>query len=326
MKQLLAMILGITGLYQTNVTASDDNNPNDEIFILPFFRDNGQHGVYLAWSEDGLHFKPLNGDKPVMTPPPWPGQNLTRDPSIIRHDGKFRMVWTSNWGGRCFGVAESNDLKEWSVPMQVKPFPESLPDNQQPKNVWAPEICWNPIENEYFIFWSSTVDGQDGHRIHLTRSADLISFSDAKIFIDPGFNSIDGMMVLDQQGSTSKNDWRWLMVLKDEREVAHGGKNIRLSTAPADFSKPWAVPGPPLVGPHSTVRPDEMAEGPSLLKWQDNWYLYWDAFASGHYGVATSTDLRTWVDRTDALKMPPGHPRHGTVFMVPRHAIADSLF
>lgn len=299
---------------------------DDEIFILSFFRDNGQHGVYLAWSEDGLNFKPLNNDQPVMKPAPWPGQNLTRDPSIVYHDGKFRMVWTSNWGGRCFGVAESPDLKEWSEPRRVTPFPESLPDDKQPQNVWAPEICWNPIEKKYFIFWSSTLPGRDGHRIYMTTSADLESFSDAALFIDPGYNSIDGMMTLDPQGSMSEKDWRWVMVLKDERETAQGGKNIRLTTAPADLSEPWATPGPPIIGPHSAVRPHEMAEGPSLLKWKDTWYLYWDAFANGHYSVAASKDLRTWTDRTDELKMPPNHPRHGTVFRVPRRAVAEALY
>lgn len=301
-----------------------DNNA-DEILILSFFRDNGQNGVYLAWSEDGLNFKPLNNDKPVMRPAPWPGQNLTRDPSVIYRDGKFRMVWTSNWGGRCFGLAESPDLKEWSEPLQVKPFPESLPENKQPKNVWAPEICWNPVEEKYYIFWSSTIPGQDGHRIFVTKSSDLKTFSDAELFIDPGYNCIDGMMVLDKQDSGSDKNWRWLMALKNECEANQGGKNIRLTTAPADFSKKWEQPGPPVAGPGSDLRPGEMAEGPSLVNWKGIWHLYWDAFANGHYSVAASKDLKTWTDRTNELRLPP-HPRHGTVFKAQRNAVAVSLF
>ncbi len=320
------MLAGAALIFLPTVMAAASTNREANVFVLSFFRDNGQHGVYLAWSVDGMDFKPLNGDKPVMVPPAWPGQNLTRDPSVIFHDGRFRMVWTSNWGGRCFGVSESRDLKDWAEPRQVWPFPKSLPEDRQPKNVWAPEICWNPVGREYLVFWSSTVAGQAGHRIHLTRSPDLVSFSAATVFMDPGHDSIDGMMVLDQQGSRSQKDWRWIMAFKDEREVAQGGKNIRLTTAPADLSKPWAEAGPPVVGPHSDVRPNEMGEGPSLLKWKDTWYLYWDAFANGHYSLATSKDLKTWTDQTDKLRMPAGHPRHGTVFMVPRSAIAESLF
>jgi hypothetical protein len=63
-----------------------------------------------------------------------------------------------------------------------------------------------------------------------------------------------------------------------------------------------------------------MAEGPSLLKWRGQWFLYWDAFANKHYSLASSGDLKTWTDRTAELQMPP-HPRHGTVFRAPRAAV-----
>ena len=94
----------------------------DEMLVLAFFRDNGQAGIFLAASEDGLHFTALHKDQPVMKPAPWPDQQLTRDPSIVFHDGKFPAVWTSNWKGRCFGYAESTDLRHWSEPVMVQPF------------------------------------------------------------------------------------------------------------------------------------------------------------------------------------------------------------
>jgi len=36
----------------------------DDILLFSFFRDNGQAGIYLAASDDGLHFTPLNNDQP----------------------------------------------------------------------------------------------------------------------------------------------------------------------------------------------------------------------------------------------------------------------
>lgn len=152
---------------------------SDDILIFTFFRDNGQDGIYLAASEDGLHFTPLNSDKPVMKPASWEGQRLTRDPSMAFHDGKFHTVWTSNWGGNCFGYAESADLVHWSKPVRVEPFPAAL---HQPGNVWAPEICWAPIQKNYLIFWSSTVDSR-GHRIYCTRTSDGKRFAEAKLFL-----------------------------------------------------------------------------------------------------------------------------------------------
>lgn len=66
-------------------TPSTDQPPagSNEVLVLSFFRDNGQTGTFLAYSEDGLRFVALNDDKPVFAPAPWPGQNLTRDPSIV---------------------------------------------------------------------------------------------------------------------------------------------------------------------------------------------------------------------------------------------------
>lgn len=294
---------------------------SDEVLILSFFRDNGQNGVFLAWSEDGVNFKPLNDDNPVMKPGPWQEQNLTRDPSIVYHSGKFHAVWTSSWRGRWFGCAESEDLKTWSDPVKVQPFPKSLPEVEQPNNVWAPEICWDPVQKNYAVFWSSTTGCTAGHRIYVSRTTDLKTFTDAKMFFDQGFNCIDGMMAFDLQGSFCARNGRWLLVLKNELGVKDGGKNLRWTTAPADFSKPWSPVSKPLTGPGSAVRGNEMAEGPSLLKWKGKWFLYWDAFANGHYCLATSTDMEKWTDMTSELKLPP-KPRHGTVFVAPRSAVA----
>jgi beta-xylosidase len=303
----------------------------DEMLVLAFFRDNGQAGIYLAASEDGLRFTALHKDQPVMKPAPWHDQQLTRDPSIVFHDGKFHAVWTSNWKGRCFGYAESTDLRHWSEPVRVQPFPESLPPADQPRNVWAPEICWDPVQTNYAIVWSSTteresrngdgssMDGKDGswdHRLFVSRTADGKIFSKAKLFFDPKFCCIDGMLAFD----ASVSGGRWALVFKHEQEQGLGGKNLRLVFAPADFSQPWSPVGGPLAGPGSSVRPTEMAEGPSLMKWHGTWYLYWDAFANGHYSLATSPNLRDWTDRTAELQLPP-HPRHGTVFCAPRNIV-----
>ncbi len=324
------MILLVYLLFPT-ITIAD----KDEVLLLSFFRDNGQLGTYLAWSNDGVHFEPLNGDKSVFAPAPWPGQNLTRDPSIVYHDGVFHAVWTSNWNGTCFGYATSKDLVSWSEPIKVEPFSAAMLSEQRPRNVWAPEIHWDPIQKDFLIIWSTTTetesrdrdgtsnDGRDGsldHRIYCTRTADGKTFSEAKIFFDPGYSCIDGQMVFDDQGNADPSEGQWILVFKHEKEVPLGGKNLRLAFAPGDLSAPWSDPTVPIAGPGSNIRPKEMAEGPTLLRWKKQWWLYWDAFANGHYSLTVSDDLKTWTDRTAELKLPP-HPRHGTVFVAPKSAM-----
>lgn len=302
---------------------------DDDVLVLSFFRDNGQAGVFLAASEDGVNFVPLNGDQPVMKPAPWPQQNLTRDPSIVYRNGKFHLVWTSNWKGRVFGYAESTDLLNWTEAVKVTPFPESLPDAEQPRNVWAPEIHWDEAKQEFAILWSSTTDkesndgdgstmnGKEGghdHRIYVTRTKDGKTFTPAALFFEPGYCCIDAVL--------ARTGDRWTMVFKDEREIALGGKNLKFAYTP-DLATAPKVEGGPVAGPGSPLRPKEMAEGPSLFLWNGVWNLYWDAFANGHYSLATSPDLKTWTDRTAELKLPP-HPRHGTVFRAPR-AVVEKL-
>lgn len=285
---------------------------NDDIMLISFFRENGTAGIYMAASEDGLHFTPLNNDQPVMKPGPWAKQSLTRDPSMVYHDGKFHAVWTTSWGGNCFGYAESTDLVHWSQPVQVVPFAGA----QQPLATWAPEICWDPVQKNYMIFWSSEMVAKQGKRIFFTRTADGKTFSEAKPFLDPGYTCIDGMMVFDDNAAEK----RWVLVFKNEASEINGGKNLHIATTSADFSQPWTIYPEPVIGPGTKVHPESMCEGPSLLKTETGWNLYWDSPLIKTYAMASSTDLINWMDHTAELQLPE-HPRHGTVFRAPRSAV-----
>lgn len=311
--------------------------PHSPALLFAYFRDNGQAGVYLAASEDGLRFTPLNGDQPVFTPPAWPGQNLTRDPSILYRDGLFRMVWTSNWKGRVFGYAESPDLKQWSEPRSVRPFPETLSEDDQPENIWAPEIHWDPRRRDYFILFAATTrrertdgDGSDNkgdnsspydNRMHIVRTKDGRAFTPAKLFFDQGFSSIDAVMHLD---TGSK---RWVMVIKDSRNAdlkTLPGRNLRLTFTGLDLEHPSFTPvSDPIAGDNAPIFTDpknSMAEGQTLIRFQNEWWLYWDEPAGSGINLATSPDLKTWTHRRNLVMPPKIH--HGTAFFAPRRAVA----
>ena len=64
---------------------------------------------------------------------------------------------------------------------------------------------------------------------------------------------------------------------------------------------------------------NRMGEGPSLLKVDGEWWLYWDAPGSHYsYCLATSPDLKTWTNRSSEMTLPVEHLRHGTVVRVPQ--------
>lgn len=298
--------------------ASGEENPlkdfNNDILIKSFFRDNGQNGVYLAASDDGIVFTPLNDDKPVMVPAPWEKQNLTRDPSIIFHEGAFHLVWTTGWRGDCFGYAKSMDLIHWSEPVRVQPFK----GRQNPKNVWAPEICWDPYQKEFMIIWSSEI-APAGQRIFVTRTKDGENFSEAELFHERDYNVIDGHLLLDVPGK------RWLLTYKNENSTNDGGKNIRIATTSEDFSRPFVdLLDEAIVGAGTAIQGENgeksMGEGPSLVKMNDTYHIYWDSPFLKYYCLATSKDLKIWTDRTKELKVPSGM-RHGTAFRAPRAAV-----
>ncbi len=292
----------------------------DDVVLMSYFRDNGGAGTFLCVSEDGLKFRPLNNGKPILPPGKWAGQGRTRDPSILYHDGMFRAVWTTNWTGRVFGYAESPDLVKWSDPVLVSPFPEATEPQDLPRSVWAPEIHWDPLQKNYLILWSSNTPRTCGFRTFSTRTTDGKTFSPAKLFFDPGVAVIDAQMLIETPPAGGTAVPHWLMVVKDERKIQDGGKNLHLTTAPLDFASPWAPLTPPVFGPGSTVRPEEQAEGGCLVKTGSAYRLYCDAFANGHYSLAQSTDLKTWTDLTPELDLPKG-VRHGTVFTAPRAAV-----
>jgi beta-xylosidase len=321
----------VAGAFCLSSLTSVLGNPDsvDPVVLFPYFKGNGETGVYLQHSRDGLSFEKINGGRPVFVPPAWPdNQNLTRDPSIVYHNGTFHLVWTSHWTGRVFGYSSSPDLVHWAVPHQVLPFPESLPASGQPMNVWAPELHYDPMREDFFVVFSSTVparldegadEGRDvhgnNHRMYVTRTKDFREFSGADVIYDPGYSSIDGHWVFQPEEN------RWVVVFKHERMPEHGGKNLRLV-----FQNPatgaFSGPSERIVGPGSPLNQD-WAEGPALLRSPDGWWnLYWDAYGSGFYGLARSKDLVEWQDASDLLRLDEkGHPRHGTPFYAPAEAV-----
>jgi len=65
--------------------------------MFSYFVGNGEDGLHLAYSNDGLKWEALNSNKSYLTPAVGEDK-LMRDPCIIScPDGKFRMVWTVSW-------------------------------------------------------------------------------------------------------------------------------------------------------------------------------------------------------------------------------------
>lgn len=281
-------------------------------YLFSYFKNNGEDGMHLAYSVNGESFTALNNDMPLIKPQIGKDK-LMRDPSITRGpDGTFHLVWTSGWNDRCIGYASSKDLINWSKQDSIF----VMKNETTAKNCWAPEIFYDSVTSQFIIIWSTTIpgkfpetqvscDGGNNHRLYYVTSKDMKNFSETKLFYNPGFNCIDGFL--------AKDGNRYALVLKDETCT----DNTRGTVAAKNFRIAFAdsVTGPygNLTGVINTG--SDWVEGPSLIKIEDTWFLYYDIYTKGRYGIRKSKDLLNWTFVTDNMTKPSG-ARHGTVFAV----------
>ncbi len=295
-------------------------HPEKGPFLFCYFLGNGD-GLHLASSPDGLKFTPI-GDKIYLKPTiginndgTTRDNHLMRDPCIRQGpDGVYRLVWTTGWYQRGFGVSSSPDLMHWSEPRYV----EAMKHEPAAHNTWAPELFYDDMRRQWMIFWASTIPGKFSetlppggagdraagvplnHRIYYTTTKDFQAFSETKLLYDPGFNCIDATIARLPTG-------RYFMVIKDETAAPVAAKNLRTATAD-DPTGPWSEASDPISPPGMWV------EGPSIAQVNDDWYVYYDKYtAPQKYGALKTRDFQKWEPVNDHFAFPPG-ARHGTIF------------
>ena len=271
-------------------------------YLMTYFVGNGEDGLHLCHSTDGLTWEQLNDGKSLLAPTVGT-HKLMRDPSIVRSpDGTFHMTWTISWTQRGIGYASSKDLIHWSPQKPVV----VMEDDPGTRNCWAPELFYDAPSETYYIFWSSTVPGKFGegtsedsynHRQYYITTKDFETFSKTQLFFEPGHNVIDGFM--------AKEGDQYLLFYKDETlQPEKKTINLAIGKTPA---------GP--FEPQGEVGHTNWIEGPTVLKIGDWWHVYYDCYRINRYGGVRSKDLKTWENITDQLSFPKG-ARHGTTFEV----------
>ncbi|WP_153797256.1 glycoside hydrolase family 43 protein [Foetidibacter luteolus] len=278
----------------------------DSALLFSYFINNGEDGLHFAWSKDGYSWQALKGGSSFLTPTAGVDK-LMRDPCIIRGgDGLFHMVWTVSWNEKSIGYASSKDLVNWS-PQQDIPV---MAHENDALNCWAPEIFYDAANSEYMIYWATTIpgrfpesdtagDSKYNHRMYYVTTKDFKTFSRAAVLYDKGFNVIDA--------SIHKEGQRYIMFLKNETLKPVPEKNIRMATS-TQLTAGYGQASKPITGNY-------WAEGPTAVKWQGKWIVYFDKYTQHAYGAVTSTDLLHWQDESDKVSFPKGL-RHGTVLKV----------
>ena len=298
-----------------------------QVYLFSYFTRNGEDGVHLAYSRDGINWSPLNGGRSVITPAipgagrGWQDWNTTaalmRDPSILRGpDGMFHLVWTIAWTDHAIGVAHSRDLIHWSEQTRI-PVMDHEPNAL---NSWAPDLFYDDATRQFVIVWATSIPGRfpatdsvaqrtsrgrADHRLYYVTTRDFKTFSRAALLYDGGFCAIDGTIA--KRGDT------YYLVMKDETFFPPT-RNLRVASSKS-------ATGP--YGPASPAFTERDTEGPSILNAGGWWYVYFDYYTRGRYGAVRTRDFVQWEPFSDSLRTPRGI-RHGSAFLAPQ-SILDGL-
>lgn len=303
MKTMKIIILSI---FLTSVLGIKVLQAQTDAYLFSYFKGNGD-GLHFATSTDGLKWTDLNEGQPILKPKI--GKDaLFRDPCIIKGpDGLYHMVWTTGWWDQHIGYASSKDLINWSE-QQIIPVMSHEPEA---KNSWAPELFYDEENQEYLIYWATTIPGRHSevaeserekglnHRIYYTTTKNFKTFTPTRLFFNPDFSAIDATLL--------KHNDQFVMFIKNENPNPPE-KNIRVTIA--DHA----------AGPYPTKVSDPItgnywAEGPTAIKIGEYVYVYFDKYTNHQYGAVRSKDLKTWEDVSDQVSFPSG-VRHGTAFKV----------
>jgi len=280
-------------------------------YLFSYFTGNGEDGLHLMYSFDGIIWKTLNNGQSFLKPMVGKSK-LMRGPSIIQDaEGTFHMVWTTGLDENNIGYASSKDLINWSEQKEI-PVMAKEPGV---KDARAPELFYKKSSKTFYIIWSSTIPGRfsetankdedNNHRIYYTTTRDFITFTDTKLFYDPKFNVVDACIF--KKGSS------YYMFLKNETEIPVE-KNIRYTVSGSIKNFPTTVSAP--------ISGKKWAEGPSAIQIGDYTYVYWDNYKDNHSGCVRCKNIRKpeWENITDMLSIPAG-ARNGNVFKIDNNTL-----
>ncbi|GIE85252.1 family 43 glycosylhydrolase [Actinoplanes regularis] len=328
---LTATVTRGSGSATRDFTAKVPELPAQEPFkgyLFSYFTGEGYSNgeqVYNALSSgnDPLSWREINDGQPVLTSTL--GTQGLRDPFIIRspEGDKFYQIATDlkiygngDWdgsqrrGSKSIMVWESTDLVNWTDQRLVKVSPDTA------GNTWAPEAFYDESLGAYVVFWASKLydETDTGHtgttynRMMYATTRDFYTFSEPRVWKDPGYSVIDSTMV--------EHDGEYYRFTKDERNNTSSSPCSKYiieekSTSILDLDYDFVSE---CIGSPELSR----GEGPLIFKsnTEEKWYLFIDEYGGRGYVPFSTTDLDSgqWTAETGYTL--PSRPRHGTVLPV----------
>jgi hypothetical protein len=252
------------------------------------------YALHLAVSTDGLNWRPLNQNNPVVTPTA--GTQGLRDPFILRkQDGTF-VILATDLKGRIFNtnnqylhVWDSTDLRSFTGYRRIRMHTLNT-------HTWAPTAFWVPSRNQYAIVYSAS-NGQDVLMVNYT--SDFRTVTTNSVYFSPGYPVLDADIVAD--GST------FYMYYKNMQDgLLYGARST--SGNPNTFSNYTGG-----------LRQGNAIEAPLLIKNNSGsgWRLWGDSSSpvNNDYYAWSSSNIggSSWTLLGQRDYTPPLNAKHGSI-------------
>lgn len=279
-------------------------------YLFVYFTGNriDEEAVRYAVSSDGLDFRYLNDNKPVINSSEISSTGGVRDPHILRsEDGKeFYMVvtdmvsangWDSN---RAMTLLKSSDLVNWTASnINIQ---KRYPGQEELKRVWAPQTIYDKDAGKYMVYWS----------MQYTGGPDVIYYA----YANPDFTDIEGeprpLFIPDNKLSCIDGD----IIFKDGKyhlfyKTEGHGNGIKTAVTDNLTSGKWTE------SPDYKQQTTDAVEGSGIFRLigTDKYILMYDVYMKGRYEFTESTDLENFKVINGDVKM-NFHPRHGTIMPI----------
>lgn len=268
-----------------------------------------KESINFALSEDGYHYKPLNGNKPFIFNEK--GTKGIRDPFIFRaEDGSFYIIgtdmksadgWNSN---HALCVWHSEDLINYEQYDNIDMLSYDLEGTCR---AWAPEVFYDKEKGIYMIYWANCqhdekTDSWTNTLMWYAYTKDFKKLeTQPQILYAPPCkkDAIDADII--------ENDGTYYMYYKDENE-----KYI------------CYVYSDKLTGPYKEPENKNITafkdhtEGCCMYKifGSDKWVMIMDSYTKGRYVMQQTTDFVNFTAVEDSEYFLDFSPRHGSVLNI----------